>query len=257
MQIVIAVALIILFFVCLERLFPLHRQKIFRVGWVTDLLHYFMNQYLVDVGVFLLAIPLYVALWWAIDNPLAKAIAAQRPMVQFLEALIVAELAFYWVHRAAHTYPWLWRFHVIHHSSEQLDFLAAVRFHPMEMAIVRVGVGLPLVLLGFSVNTFGGYLFWNVLNSIFVHSNIRWKIPIWLWWLLTPPRYHHWHHVKEVIDKNFGHPFLDGLFGTFYYPKRDLPMDYGVPEVVPNNYLQQLLLPFRNQKANRANHPGN
>jgi sterol desaturase/sphingolipid hydroxylase (fatty acid hydroxylase superfamily) len=245
MPYLLAIALIFILFIALEQRFPLHPKKTFRPGWQNDLTHYFINQYLVDVGVFMLAIPLYIFLGWAIDNPLSVGIATQSAPIQFLEAVFVAELAFYWIHRAAHTFPWLWKFHLIHHSSEQLDFLSAVRFHPIEMAFARVGVGLPLILLGFSAETFGGYLVWNALNSVFIHSNIRWQIPVWLWWLVVAPRYHHWHHSKDVVDKNFGHPLVDFIFGTFYYPSRKIPDSYGVTETVPRSYWGQLCSPWR------------
>ncbi|NJO94046.1 MAG: sterol desaturase family protein [Hydrococcus sp. RM1_1_31] len=248
MPFVVAIALIFLLFIFLEKRYPLHRKKTFRQGWLTDLTHYFVNQYLVDVGVFLLAIPLYVLLGWAIDNPLSIAIATQSASLQFLEAVIIAELAFYWIHRAAHTILWLWRFHAIHHSSEQLDFLSAVRFHPIEMAIARVGVGLPLVLLGFSAETFGWYLIWNALNSVFIHANIRWQIPMWMWWIVVAPRYHHWHHSKDILNKNFGHPLIDLLFGTFYYSSRKIPMGYGITEIVPSSYWGQLRYPWKKKK---------
>jgi sterol desaturase/sphingolipid hydroxylase (fatty acid hydroxylase superfamily) len=245
MQFIIGVGLIFLIFISLEKTFPLHKKKLFRSYWRTDLMHYAVNQYLVDIGVFLLAIPLYVIFWWALDNPLSKAIATQSALIQFFEALLVAELAFYWIHRAAHTFPWLWKLHVIHHSSEQLDFLSAVRFHPIEMAIARVGVGLPLILLGFDVETFGGYLVYSALHSVFIHANIRWQIPIWLWWIIVAPRYHHWHHSSSVVDRNFGHPLFDFIFGTFYYPRGCVPIAYGVKEQIPAGYWGQLRFPWR------------
>lgn len=245
MQYFLTIALIFLLFIFLEKRFPLHQKKTFRAGWLTDLTHYFINQYLVDVGVFLLAIPLYIILGWAIDNPLSRAIANQPASLQWLEAVMIAELAFYWIHRAAHTFSWLWRFHVIHHSSEQLDYLAALRFHPMEMAIARVGVGLPLVLLGFSAETFGGYLIYSAIHSVFIHANIRWRIPVWLWWIVVAPRYHHWHHSKDILNKNFGHPLIDWVFGTFYYPIGKVPLTYGVNERVPGSYWSQLRFPWR------------
>jgi sterol desaturase/sphingolipid hydroxylase (fatty acid hydroxylase superfamily) len=247
MQVLVTIALIFILFIALEKRFPLHLQKTFRSGWITDLTHYVINQYLVELGAFLLAIPLYLFLGWAIDNPISIAIARQSAWLQFLEALLVAELAFYWIHRGAHTFPWLWKFHLIHHSSEQLDFLSAVRFHPIEMAIVRVGVGLPLVLLGFSTETFEGYLIWNALNSVFIHANIKWRIPVWLWWLVVAPRYHHWHHSKNVINKNFGHPLIDLVFGTFYYPRQKTPDFYGVVETIPSSYLGQLKYSLTNK----------
>lgn len=244
MHFIITIALIFILFIALEKRYPLHQKKVFRPGWLTDLIHYFVNLFLVDIAVVILVVPLYIFLGWAIDNPISVEIARQSAIVQFLEAVFVAEVAFYWIHRAAHAFPWLWKFHVIHHSSEQLDFFSAVRFHPIDMAIARIGVGLPLVLLGFSASTFGGYLIWNALNSVFIHSNIRWRIPIWLWWIVVAPRYHHWHHNKDVIDKNFGHPLIDLVFGTFYYPSSK-PTSYGVNGFIPQKYWKQLLYPWK------------
>ncbi|MEB0134718.1 sterol desaturase family protein [Actimicrobium sp. CCC2.4] len=42
-----------------------------------------------------------------------KAIAAQPLWLQFVEMIAVVDLATYWIHRAFHQLPWLWRFHAV------------------------------------------------------------------------------------------------------------------------------------------------
>ncbi|HEX5369098.1 MAG TPA: hypothetical protein VFY10_06750 [Dehalococcoidia bacterium] len=62
--------------------------------------------------------------------------------------------------------------------------------------------------------------------------------------------YHRWHHSaeREAINKNFSglFPFVDGLFGTLYFPKGRQPTTFGVADQpVPAGFLPQLVYPFR------------
>ena len=41
--------------------------------------------------------------------------------------LLIADLGFYIAHRMFHMVPFLWRFHSVHHSIEEMDWLAAHR----------------------------------------------------------------------------------------------------------------------------------
>jgi hypothetical protein len=54
----------------------------------------------------------------------------------------------YGVHRWAHEWEILWRFHATHHSVPHLCFLNAVRFHPVDLAISTHAPFVPLVALG-------------------------------------------------------------------------------------------------------------
>src|ERR1700691_552125 len=56
-------------------------------------------------------------------------LAEQPRALQLLELLFVADFVGYWVHRLFHRRR-LWPFHAVHHSSEALDWLSAVRVHP-------------------------------------------------------------------------------------------------------------------------------
>ena len=68
-------------------------------------------------------------------------------LVQFVGIMFLTDVVQYWVHRAFHRVPWLWRFHAVHHSSERLDWLASVRGHPVN-DIVANALGIENVWLG-------------------------------------------------------------------------------------------------------------
>ena len=65
------------------------------------------------------------ALGFLVYPPLQQSLLALPRWSQFLIAIFLFELGTYWGHRWAHTVPFLWRFHAVHHSSEHLDWAAA------------------------------------------------------------------------------------------------------------------------------------
>jgi lathosterol oxidase len=145
--------------------------------------------------------------------------------------LIVADVTFYWIHRAAHRVPLLWRLHRVHHSSPAMDWLASERQHLAEIVLVRAGVLIPLTLLGFDQSAIFAYATFASLHAVFIHANFRPELR-WLEPLLTTPRLHHLHHASDAdaIDKNFAiHlPIIDRLFGTLFAPRGRWPRNYGV-----------------------------
>lgn len=254
------VAFITLFvvFIPLERIFAMRKQKIFRKGWLTDLAHFFVSYVLIQVGVFIAFVLMAVLLKWAISPGFQAAVARQSLWLQFIEALVVAELAFYIAHRLTHEVPWLWRFHAIHHSIEEMDWLASARVHPIDQVFVKSVTILPLYVIGFTEQTFGFYLVVIALQAIFVHSNVRFRFGP-LRWLVSTPEFHHWHHAAEqqAINKNYAGqlPFVDLVFGTLYMPKNRMPEKYGVSEPVPSGYLKQMIYPFRSRELKEAHLP--
>jgi sterol desaturase/sphingolipid hydroxylase (fatty acid hydroxylase superfamily) len=250
MKPIIGFVILFLVFGSIERFFPLRKeQKWFRKQWLTDVAHFFINHILVNAGTFAVAVFLYVFFSSAINPALQLAVRSQPGWLQFIEAFLLAQLIFYTLHRLAHQIPWLWRFHAIHHSSAELDWLASARLHPVEAIAMNVAISIPLILLGFTKETFGFYLIFAAFLPIFNHANTNLRFPI-LRWIIATPEFHHWHHHNELDsrDKNFsGFPAIDLLFGTFYMPKDRMPTIYGVDEYIPKSYWQQLLYPF--QKA--------
>ncbi len=194
--------LMALIYVPLERLWPQHpKQGTFRKEWTLDVV-YFMSTHLpLQILSFLVLLPATQATKY-LGVPVLQEFIARMPwLLQFFLAVVVADVAEYFIHLALHKVPFLWRFHAVHHSSKALDWIAGSRSH-------------------------------------FVDDIM--------------PRYHHWHHTsqKEAIDKNFAihFPWIDKLFGTYYFPE-EWPAQYGLAgEEISPNFLGQTIEPFIGKK---------
>ena len=62
--------------------------------------------------------------------------------------LLVSEFCLYWIHRAFHRSNTLWKFHAVHHASEDLEWISAARFHPVNILLGVVAVDVALLLAG-------------------------------------------------------------------------------------------------------------
>jgi sterol desaturase/sphingolipid hydroxylase (fatty acid hydroxylase superfamily) len=142
--------------------------------------------------------------------------------------------------------PFLWRFHSVHHSIEQMDWVASGRLHPLDQAFTQAFTVFPLVLLGYGAGVFGGVAVFITLLALFQHANVRLRFP-GLRWVINTPEWHHWHHAIDdgARDKNFGLPVVDKVFGTAYLPKGARPSGFGTRSPVPaDGYLRHLAYPF-------------
>jgi sterol desaturase/sphingolipid hydroxylase (fatty acid hydroxylase superfamily) len=235
-------------FVPLERLFALRpRQRVFRRGWSNDVVHFLLNGFLIQAGTFVVLAIFVILLHRVVRPEFQAAVAAQAPWLQFFEAVLIADLGGYVGHRLTHRVPFLWRFHAVHHSIEEMDWLAAARVHPLDQTFTRSLTILPLYLMGFTKATFGFYIAFATVQAIFIHANVRFTFGP-LRWLFATPEFHHWHHSNDLAayNKNFSAqlPLLDVLFGTAYLPKGKRPETYGTGEPVPPGYWKQMCWPF-------------
>ena len=245
------VLLLAIIFVPLERAFP-HRpeSKTFRAGWATDGVHLMINHLAVQVLTFLTLLPAtsLAGVWQ--PTWLQARVTGQPVWLQFIEIVVLADFTFYWIHRAYHAVPALWRIHAVHHSSESMDWLAGPRLHFIETVSVRSLLLVPIFLMGFSRPALYAYLVFVSFHAEFIHSNIRWRFG-WLEYLIATPRGHHWHHAVSPVDKNFAvHvPWLDKLFGTQHLPANEWPADYGIRDRhVPEGWMRQQMYPFRSDE---------
>ena len=252
--IVFGMVVLVAVFVPMEKLFALHPRKARRDRWQTDAVHFVVNNMLIGVGLIVALVVGIVALHWAVNPDLQAAVAGQPALLQFLEAVLLADFGQYWAHRATHQVPLLWRFHKVHHSIEEMDWLAAGRLHPLDSVFTRAVTILPLYVLGFTRATFGAYLVLTAFQAIFIHANVRFRFGP-LRWVTATPEFHHWHHADapEAANKNFAGnlPVLDVIFGTCYLPDH-MPTSYGMGEEAPRGYLAQLSWPFADQATRSA-----
>jgi sterol desaturase/sphingolipid hydroxylase (fatty acid hydroxylase superfamily) len=143
----------------------------------------------------------------------------------------------------------LWKFHAIHHHSKDLDWLSAVRLHPVNDWLTRWAQVTALVVLGFSPTAVAAYVPFLTFYAVFLHANVSWGFGP-LGRFVASPKFHRWHHTSEDegLDKNFAGllPLFDVIFGTYYMPKGRLPRAFGVKnEEIPESFWQQLAYPFR------------
>ncbi|MBR0939099.1 sterol desaturase family protein [Bradyrhizobium jicamae] len=235
-------------FVPLERLFALEgEQKLFRPGWGNDLVFLFLNGLVIKLGMLaVIAASLFVAVR-LIPASVQDTVGGMPFWIQILLIIVITDLGIYWVHRMFHAVPWLWRFHEIHHSSEELDWLVAVRVHPVDQILTRGAPLLAVISLGFSEWAIGVCALISAWHAFLVHSNVRIGFgPLRM--LLVSPAFHRWHHSsdREARDKNFAAqlPFLDALFGTLHFPREQMPTAYGLDQPMPQRYAFQMLYPF-------------
>jgi len=230
--------LMALIYVPIERLWPQYpEQGTFRKEWVLDVV-YFMSTHLpIQILSFMVLLPATLATKYLGIPVLQHSIARLPWVLQFFLAVLVADIAEYFIHLALHKVPFLWRFHAVHHSSKALDWIAGSRSHFVDDTLVRGFILVPM-MLGFSQGIIFAYLIFVTLHATWTHCNFRLNAK-WLEQFLVMPRYHHWHHTsqKEGIDKNFAihFPWIDKLFGTYYYPD-NWPERYGLDgeEIAPN-----------------------
>ena len=224
----------------------------FRRQWVVDLTYFFVNSLLIEVLTILTLTPALILFGWARVGWVSGAVALMPLWLQVPALLLVADFTQYWVHRTFHVVPVLWRFHAIHHSIEQMDWLAGSRLHLVDVIITRGLTYVPIFVLGFSEAALIVYVFLVAAQATFIHANVRFDFGP-LKWIVATPQFHHWHHAAEpeAVDKNFAvHlPVIDAIFGTMHLPAR-WPNGYGIANGprLPEGFLRQLAWPFRSDE---------
>ncbi len=221
---------------------------------------YFMAAAIAINTVVLKAMDGFVGAYWI--SPLA--VLDLRPLTESPDLLLrvagwlaaaigiamLGNFFYYWLHRAQHRVPLLWRFHKVHHSISELSATASFH-HVAEDLIQFAAVTMPMaVLLGVQ----SGPVPWLVLviagtHAYFIHSSAAFNIGP-LRYVICDNRFHRIHHSREAshLGRNFGTstPLWDILFGTAYFPRPDEWPAVGLDEAAPPRTLRDyLLMPFR------------
>ncbi len=99
----------------------------------------------------------------------------------------------YWFHRFYHGAA-LWKYHAVHHhSSQELDWSSAARFHPVNILFGAVLVDIALLLASISPNVMLWVGPFTTAHSAFVHANLNWTLGPFKY-VLAGPVFHRWHH---------------------------------------------------------------
>lgn len=89
-----------------------------------------------------------------------------------LTGFVVRDFVQWWTHRLLHRVPFLWNFHKVHHSVEQMGFAAHLRYHWMENVVYRSIEYIPLALLGVGLHDFFIIHIFTLAVGHYNHSNI-------------------------------------------------------------------------------------
>lgn len=196
------------------------------------------------------------------QNIVALHIEAWPAWSQLLVIFIVRDFVHWNIHRLLHRVPWLWNFHKVHHSVEQMGFAAHLRFHWMENIVYKTLEFLPLALIGFDVQhiiiVYVITLAWGHFN----HANF--VLPSWIKRFTRPLRYifnhpemHIWHHARQLPKEhpngmNFGLTLSiwDWIFKTAYIPSDGRDLDIGIQDQqkFPKSFWGQLIYGFKPEK---------
>ncbi len=170
-----------LFFFLLEVVVPWRKkQAILRKDFWLDGFYMFFNFFLFSLIIYNAASDVVVNLF----NDGIKFIAggfdlqAMNPMnawpvwLILLTGFVVRDFVQWWVHRLLHKSDWLWQFHQVHHSVEQMGFAAHLRYHWMENIVYRTLEYIPLALLGIGLHDFFIIHIFTLAWGHYNHSNI-------------------------------------------------------------------------------------
>jgi sterol desaturase/sphingolipid hydroxylase (fatty acid hydroxylase superfamily) len=195
-----------------------------------------------------------------------------------LVGFIIRDFIQWWIHRLLHKVPFLWKFHQVHHSVEQMGFAAHLRFHWMETIVYRTIEYLPLALLGIGLYDFFIIHLFTLAYGHYNHANI--SIPgkfVGLFlavligtaivsssfditrvkYIFNSPEMHIWHHGFDMPEDkpngiNFGLTLAvwDYLFKTNYMPYngRDLRLGFPGIEKFPQHFSGQFFHGIFKQK---------
>ena len=238
----ISYAWLVLWLLLLERLLP------YRDTWrrsdgqlKPDLAHTFLNKGLVQLFI--------VSLigFGVLEGNGDRLVGTWSLTAQVVFGLVVSEFGLYCAHRLAHEWPWLWRFHAVHHSVQKLWIVNTGRF-PLVDTFASVFASLPIFLLsGMSMDAIVWVSAFTAYCGILTHCNVEMRCG-WFSYLFNTPNLHRWHHSIETAigNNNYGENLMlwDHLFGTYFYrPDRDVEK-IGIREAMPDDFIGQLKAPF-------------
>jgi sterol desaturase/sphingolipid hydroxylase (fatty acid hydroxylase superfamily) len=145
------------------------------------------------------------------------------------------------VHLVQHKTPALWRFHIIHHSDNNVDVTTGLRHHPVESVLRGVFFLMGVTLAGAPM--YGVMIYQTVLVLVvqFTHANIR--LPRFLdkilSFIVVSPNMHKVHHhwKQPYTDSNYGAVLAiwDRLFGTYNHLEPN-EIRYGLDRYYPNEH---------------------
>ncbi|MEL6925964.1 MAG: sterol desaturase family protein [Bacteroidota bacterium] len=168
------------FFFAVEWLAPWRKnQPRFRKDFWMDFFYMFFNFFLFSLIIYNAASDVVVDLFnngiqWlsGFDLQASNPMRSWPLWAVLLTGFVVRDFVQWWTHRLLHRVDWLWEFHKVHHSVEQMGFAAHLRYHWMENVVYRSIEYIPLALMGIGLYDFFIIHIFTLAVGHYNHSNI-------------------------------------------------------------------------------------
>ena len=245
----------------LELIFPWRKnQKAFRKDFWLDGFYMFFNFFvfaIVIAGFYAVFEMLFDTLGIKMSSLSIVNLSALPMWAQLVIFFIVLDFVQWLTHVALHRFPFLWQFHKVHHSVEEMGFAAHLRYHWMENILYKplktFGV---MILGGFEPSQAFIVHFAAITIGHLNHANIRLT---WgpLKYIFNNPLMHIWHHAQDLpAERKYGANFgislsvWDYVFKTNYIPfeGRDIKLGFPGVEKFPQDFVKQNLYGFKKPK---------
>ncbi len=243
----------------LEALFPWRKnQPLFRKDFWLDAFYMYFNFYLFKLIIFVAFSNVTAAFFESLFPNGADSLilydTKQLPYaIQLLIFFIALDFIQWFTHVLLHRYEFLWNFHKVHHSVEQMGFAAHLRYHWMENVFYTPMKYIIMLLIG-NFNPEDAFIVYYISIAIghLNHANINLTYGP-LKYIFNNPAMHIWHHAKDLPRKhphgvNFGISLSiwDYIFRTAYIPSsgRDITLGFDSIKKFPKTFLQQIIYPI-------------
>lgn len=243
----------------LELIFPWRKkQATFRRDFWLDGFYMFFNFFLFSLvgynAISNIAVDTFNNFLTSINitNLVAINLAEFPAWSQFIIMFVIADFIQWNIHRLLHRNKFLWEFHKVHHSVQEMGFAAHLRFHWMETVIYKTIQYIPLAMLGFGIQDFFIIHIIAVAFGHLNHSNLKITYGP-LKYILNNPVMHLWHHARNIPKGKYGVNYglslsiWDYIFKTAYIPNENAsePLGFEDVENFPKSFLKQELYPFK------------
>lgn len=244
----------------LEIIFPWRKdQPIFRKDFWVDAFFMFFNFYIFKLVIFMSFSEVSAKFFHDVIGGDATSYAlidmsGLALWVQLLIFFIATDFIQWFTHVLLHRFTFLWRFHKVHHSIEQMGFAGHLRFHWMENVFYTPMKYITVMLIGGFTPEMAYVVFYiSIAIGHLNHANIGLSYGP-LKYIFNNPKMHIWHHAKELPeDRRYGVNFgislslWDYLFRKNYIPYegRDIPLGFDGMERYPKSFFGLIFSGFK------------
>ena len=241
----------------LEIAFPWRKnQAIIRKDFWLDGFYMFFNFFIFSIiisGVYNVLELLFVEVNITVKSIALIDISQWNMWFQLLAFFVILDFVQWFTHVLLHKYPFLWKFHKVHHSVKEMGFAAHLRYHWMENILYKPLKTFGVMLLG-GFEPQQAYIvhFFAITIGHLNHANIKLSYGP-LKYIFNNPVMHLYHHASELPDGKFGVNYgislsiWDYLFKTNYIPEDSGTVEIGFEgdDKFPKDFIHQSVYGFK------------